>query len=149
MKVPDWLFPIVNPVMIGLLHSPLHGLMSTSLMTIAYTGAKTGRKRTVPVRYMRDGNHVCCTTSLDTGWWPNFINPRPVQLRLAGSKVDGTATAIRNNPNRIGPILLEMWSRHPADAAYMGIKLDRGGRPNPDDFDRVSATAVLIDIELV
>ena len=138
MKIPEALFALANPIMIGLLHSPLHGLMSASLMTVTYTGARTGKKRTVPVRYMRDDNQVCCTTSTDTGWWPNFIKPRAVQLRLAGSTVDGTATATRDKPDLIGPILLEMWSRYPADAAYMNLKLDRGRRPDPDDFKRVS-----------
>lgn len=148
MKLPESLFAFINPMMIGLLHSPVHGLMSASLMTISYTGAKTGNKHTVPVRYMRDGNHVCCTTSTDTGWWHNFRDPRSVQLRLEGAKVDGTATAVRNDPKRIEPVLLELWSRYPADAAYMNVKLDRGGRPNADDFERASAAAVLINIEI-
>ena len=148
MKVSERLFGFVNPVIVAMLRSPLHPLMSSSILVIEFTGIKSGTRRTVPVRYMQTGNQVCCTTSLNTGWWYNFKAPQAVELTLAGKRIAGIATAISHNPNMLSPILRELWSRHPADAAYMNVKLDKTGQPDPHDFDRASEEAVLINIEL-
>ena len=45
---PMWMFKVMNPIMKGLLRSPLHGLMSGSLMLITYAGRKTGKPYTIP-----------------------------------------------------------------------------------------------------
>ena len=53
MKLPEPFFLIINPIMRTLLRSPLHGLLSDSLMLITYTGRRSQRKFTTPVRYLR------------------------------------------------------------------------------------------------
>lgn len=148
MKVPDWLFGFVNPVMVTMLRSPLHPLVSSSILIIEFTGIKSGKRRTVPVRYMYTGNQPCCTTSINNGWWHNFKTPQKVELTLAGKRMAAIATAVSHDPDMLSPILREIWSRHPADAAYMNVKLDKTGQPDPNDFDRASDEAVLINLEL-
>jgi hypothetical protein len=47
---PMWIFKVMNPIMKGLLHSPLHGLLDGTLMLPTYTGCKTG----LPIGLPRD-----------------------------------------------------------------------------------------------
>jgi len=45
-----------NPIMMWVLRSPLHGMLSGSTMIITYTGRKSGQTFSTPVNYVRDGN---------------------------------------------------------------------------------------------
>ena len=40
---PLWIIMVINPLMNGLLRSPLHKLLDGTLMLLAYTGRKTGK----------------------------------------------------------------------------------------------------------
>ena len=44
-----------NSIMKWLIRSPLHGLVSKSMLVIGYTGRKSGRRYETPVNYVRDG----------------------------------------------------------------------------------------------
>jgi hypothetical protein len=48
---PLWIFKVMNPIMKGLLRSPLHRILSGSLMLLAYTGCKTDKQYTMPIGY--------------------------------------------------------------------------------------------------
>jgi hypothetical protein len=47
-----------NPFVRLILRSPLHGLMSAALLLISYRGRKSGRKYSLPVQYVQDGNQI-------------------------------------------------------------------------------------------
>ena len=49
---------LVNPVVLVLLRSPLHPVLSRSLMILSYQGRKTGRWRSLPCLYARDGQDL-------------------------------------------------------------------------------------------
>ena len=49
---------LVNPLVHLLLRSPLHPLLSRSLVTVSYQGRKTGRWRILPCMYARDGHDL-------------------------------------------------------------------------------------------
>ena len=56
-----------NSIMMWLLRSPLHGMLSGSTMIITYTGRKSGMTFSTPVNYVRDGN-VLWTVSFRAHW---------------------------------------------------------------------------------
>jgi hypothetical protein len=58
--VPLWIFSVMNPFMKGLLRSPLHRLLSGTLMLLTYTGRKTGKQYTIPIDYFVWGRMNCC-----------------------------------------------------------------------------------------
>ncbi len=148
MKIPHFLFRIINFVMITILRSPLHGLFSGSILAMRYTGVKSGRRLTVPARFHRADGGLQVVTSKDTRWWPNFLEPRTAEVLVGGSWQEVQITSIPDNPNLTGPIMRQMWAAHPSDAAYMNVKL-RNGEPDPDDFARALDVAVLVKIEPV
>jgi hypothetical protein len=68
MKLPEPLFIIINSAMRILLNSPLHGLMSKSLMLITFTGRTSGKFFTTPVRYFSVNGTIKCFTSSENQW---------------------------------------------------------------------------------
>ena len=147
MKIPHSLFRLINMVMVLILRSPLHRLFSNSVLAIRYTGRQSGRRLTVPARYLVDGSAVRVVTSRDTRWWPNFRTPTDAQVLLAGRWVPASVQATTDSPATAQPILRQMWAAHPSDAAYMDVKLEQG-EPDPDDFRRALEAAVIITITM-
>jgi hypothetical protein len=88
---PEPLFRVINPVVSLLLRSPLHSLLSDSLLLLTFTGRRSGDEYTTPVGYwVRDGELVVLT---DSPWWRNLRGGQPVTVRLRGAVREGVATA--------------------------------------------------------
>jgi hypothetical protein len=51
--------PYVNAAMKFVLRSPVHGMVSQTVLLFTFTGRKTGKVFTTPVSYSRDGDQVC------------------------------------------------------------------------------------------
>jgi hypothetical protein len=45
-----------NLMIVWLLKSPLHGMISKGVMLVSVTGRKSGRMISTPTNYLRDGN---------------------------------------------------------------------------------------------
>lgn len=149
MRIPEVLFPLINRVMRILLNSPLHAVMSGSVMVVYYTGRRTGKRRWTPVRYLReeDGG-VVCLTGRETGWWPNFMERRDVELQLAGRRVAARAHARPDATEHKTSVLRETLERFPADAPYHGIVLKRGQEMTPTQFEQAVARDVVVTFDL-
>lgn len=76
-----------NPLLILMLRSPLHPLLSGNTLALTYTGRKSGRTYTTPVNYVRDGDRLWATSYRTRTWWRNLRNGVPVSLRLQGREV--------------------------------------------------------------
>ncbi len=90
--MPKAFYRVVNPAMTGLLRSPLHGLLSKSLMLLIYEGRKSRKRYIIPVGYVERDNKLYVFTH--SAWYKNFIGGAPVALRLRGELVRGTATVV-------------------------------------------------------
>ena len=145
MKIPLALFRLINAAMVLLLRSPLHSIFSNSILAIRYTGVRSGRTLTVPVRYHRRGDDIVVMTSEETKWWPNFLQSAKADVLLGGAWAASQVQAMPNNPSLAGPIMREMWEKHPSDSAYMNVRV-RDGVPDPEDFEQALKTAVIITI---
>lgn len=149
MRIPEFLFPVINRVMRLLLHSPLHRLMSGNIMVVYFRGRRTGRPGWTPVRYLPEGEGgVLCLTGRETGWWPNFLDAAPVELQLAGRRVAATAQALPDDAERKNAALRRMLGRFPADAAYHGIAARRGQPISDEQYRQAVARDVLVVFEL-
>ena len=149
MRIPDPLFPALNRFMRLLLNSPLHRLMSGNVMVIYFTGRKTGRRRATPVRYLKESDAcVVCLTGRETGWWPNFLEARDVELQLAGRRLAARAHAQPDDAERKAEVLREVLRRFPADAPYHGIVLRRGQAITPLQFEQAVARDVVVSFDV-
>ena len=183
MRIPEFLFPVINRVMRLLLHSPLHRLMSGNIMVVYFRGRRTGRAGWTPVRYLPEGEGgVLCLrrlaplshtfrllfywkthgfrrhavavigarrlTGRETGWWPNLLEPAPVELQLAGRRMAATAQALPDDAERKNAALRRMLGRFPADAAYHRIAARRGQPISDEQYRQAVARDVLVVFEL-
>ena len=114
-------------------------------MLVTFTGRRTGKVFTTPVRYIRNGETVRCFTSSENLWWRNMRGGADVTLLLEGKSGFFHAVAIHDDPAKIRKWLLYYLGMFPQDAAYHDIRLEEDKRVNSDDLDRVSRHAVLVE----
>jgi hypothetical protein len=84
------LYRVINPIMAALLRSPLHRLLSNSLMLLSFQGRKTGTRYRIPVSYVEQGNQLFLFSH--SAWAKNFRSETPVSLHLHGVARQGRAT---------------------------------------------------------
>jgi hypothetical protein len=114
MTFRNW---VVNPVVRLLLGSPLHRLVSSSLVTLAYQGGRTGRWHCRPGVDARDGQDLSIVAAQPHSkvWWRNLRQPARVRLHLQGRDVDGTTTAT-SDPEAVAAGLGRYLQRYPRQA---------------------------------
>jgi hypothetical protein len=76
----------LNPAIAWLLRSPLRVLADRGLLLVTVTGRRSGRRYTLPVGYLRDGDCLVVLVSKASRkqWWRNFREPAPVEVWLRG-----------------------------------------------------------------
>jgi hypothetical protein len=144
MRLPEPLFVLINPMMRILLRSPLHFLQSKSLMLITFTGRKSGRRFTTPVRYVRVGDTVQCFTSPENLWWRNLRGGAAVSLRIEGEELPYWAAPLENDPAAVRAALVHYLGLFPQDAAYHEIRLNRDRSLVAEDLERVAHHAIVV-----
>ena len=145
MRVPAPLFPLLNRIVRLLLRSPLHGLMSGNIMVVHFTGRRTGQRRATPVRYLRENEQrVICFTASETGWWHNFRDEQPVELRIAGQRVAARARSWPEEAPQKEERLRHMLTAFPSDAAYHDIVVGRGQAPSDAQIQQAAQRDVLV-----
>lgn len=145
MKLPEPLFVIVNPIVRTLLRSPVHGFFSDSLMLITFTGRRSGRSYTTPVRYVQDGEVIRCYTSAENQWWRNLRGGADVELRVRGKVKPYRATVIAEDPDTIREALREYLALFPQDAAYHEIRLNKDKSLVVEDLEHAARHAVVVE----
>ncbi len=142
---PAWL----NKMMMWTLHSPLHGIVSKNILLITVTGRKSGKKYTLPISYVREGDLMLCSTDRNVrSWWKNLRGGADVVLRLRGKDVSGHATVVDDDQEAIAKGIETMLKQVPRDAKYYNVRLDGKKRPFPEDIIRSAQHRVIIKIRL-
>ena len=128
---------LYNPVITAILRSPLHGLMSNSVMLLTYRGRRSGRAFTTPISYVRDGEDLLAVASRDHAWWRNLRGGAPVRVRLRGRELRGTGRLLEGRAGEEG--LLRVLRAVPAYRKHWGVQLNGNGRPtDPDAIARIA-----------
>ena len=128
-----------------LLRSPAHGLLSGSLMLITFTGRKSGKQCTTPVRYMQTGDTVRCFTSAENQWWRNLRSGARVSLLINGKSSAYQAQAIFDDPADIKMKLVSSLALFPQDAASHDIRLHQDKSLNEQDLEKAARAAVVVE----
>lgn len=145
MKVPEPLFVIINPIVALILRSPLHRLLSGSVMLVKFTGRRSGRRFTTPVRYLAEDDVVRAYSNTDTQWWRNLRGGATARLLIGGEEHTYRTEVIEDDPPRIRAALERYLSVFPEDAVYHDVGLDESRRPKPEDLDRAAREAVVVE----
>ena len=134
-----------NDFMSWVLRSPLHGMLSSSMLLITVKGRKTGKEYTLPVNYYRQNGNLWVLTNRDRTWWRNLQGGAEVSLLLKRQPVSAFAEPeLENQPVKQ---TLSDYLRHiPQAAKPMGIRMENG-TPNAEDIERVAQERLFVRIE--
>ena len=136
-----------NPMMIWLLKSPLHGMISRGVMLVTVTGCKSGRTISIPTNYLRDGNTLWVISWRERTWWRNLRGGAPVRLLLSGKSVAGRGSVVEEE-KVVAESLLYYYQKAPQVAKYVRINLDAAGMPISADCERAAQKMVVVRIDL-
>ncbi len=145
MRVPEFMFCVINPIMRFSLRSPIHGIFSKNIMLICYQGRKTGKYYEVPVRYIEKDGIIKCFTDKSAGWWPNLRDNSSVQLCLNG-KNSHYKTVVVTSPQEkmVEEELTSYLKDFPHDAVYHDVRLDHDQKPSPGDLEEAAKHTVMV-----
>jgi F420H(2)-dependent quinone reductase len=149
MKIAEPLFIAINPLIGLILRSPLHSLLSGSLMLITYKGRKSQKVFTTPVRYVRANGTIRCFTSPDTLWWRNLRGGAEVTLRMRGKDVKCLATTVENDPQRAREALDHYLALFPQDAAYYDIARNQDESLVVTNLDSAANNVIVVEAKPV
>ena len=126
-----------NDIVAWLLRSPLHGIMSGSVMLVEVTGRKSGQPVRLPVNYNREGADLWVISSRDRVWWRNLqANPRAA-LWLVGQQVSAQAEVLLDEA-LVAARFTKLFAGDPRLAGLLKIRLDENGFPNAEDLQRLA-----------
>ncbi len=138
--------PYVNSAMKFVLRSPVHGMVSKSILLITFTGRKSGKTYTTPVSYSQSGDQVVIFSHAD--WWKNLRNGAPVTLRIRGREFQGLAEPVAEDKCAVAAGLAMHLHKVPSDARYYDVTFDEHGNPRTDQVEAAAQTVVMIPIRL-
>jgi len=138
---PQWITNLLK----YLLRTPLHGIVSKSIMLLVFRGRKTGKVYSTPVSYQREGDVVTAFT--DSPWYRNLLGGAPVILYLKGKAVEGFAEAI-DDRDAVTEGLAHYLLHARFDAKFYGVSFDADGQPIREQVERGSRHHVMLKIRL-
>ncbi len=139
--------PFVNKAMKFVLRSPVHGLISKTILVISFTGRRSGKSYSTPVSYSQTGDEVVIFTH--AAWWKNLAGGKPVSLRLRGRERRGLAQVMVEDKPAIAARLGEHLRKVPTDARYYDVTIEKNGEPRMDELERGARTVVMINVHLL
>jgi len=130
-----------NGIMIALLRSPLHSTISGTVLALTYTGRKSGRRFTVPVNYVSEGDQLIITSTPARTWWRNLRGGQTVSLRLRGRDVSAEAEVLEGEA--VVPALAAYFRGAPHMAKYFEVAMNEG-EPDAADVAQVAPSRVMV-----
>jgi deazaflavin-dependent oxidoreductase (nitroreductase family) len=137
---------LYNPIVILLLHSPLHSFMDKSTILITFTGRKSGKKYTIPVSYVRDGDRLMMISQREHSWWKNLRGSAQVTLYMQGRALKARGEVFTDAETIENKLLLFL-QQFPGYQRLIHIKLAANGQPeNPEAFQRFVQGMVIVQM---
>lgn len=138
--------PSVNNAMKFVLRSPLHGIVSNTILLITFSGRKSGKTYTTPVSYSQDGDQLLVFTHAN--WWKNLRSGAPVALRIRGREYQGVAEPVSEDKMAVAAGLSAHLRKVQSDARYYHVTFDENKTPRAEEVAKAAQTVVMIRIRL-
>jgi deazaflavin-dependent oxidoreductase (nitroreductase family) len=129
-----------------ILRSPIHAMISKTVLLITFTGRKSGKTYTTPVSYSQNGGEITIFTHAN--WWKNLRGGAPVSLRIRGQEIQGVAEPVAEDRQTIAVGLAAHLRKVPSDARYYSVTLDEHGSPNTGEVSKAIETVVMVRVRL-
>lgn len=135
-----------KPLIVGILRSPVHALLSRDVLLMTYTGRRSARLFTLPLSYVAVGEALyLCTRGPGSSWWRNLRGGADVELVLRGRRVLARATVL-NADSAEALVGLRAFVTHNPRTGVMLYKVQRGadGLPRTSDLAREVLASVVV-----
>lgn len=116
----------LNPLIVAILGSWLHWLLSSGLMILKVTGRHSGKTYSIPVGYHDVGEAIVVLVSdaAHRQWWRNFRSPAMAQVRLRGSWMSVEGSAPSPDSAEFASCAEQAFRRAPFIGRIFGIEFD-------------------------
>jgi hypothetical protein len=149
MRIENFFYAALNPLVHALLRSPIHGIASANLCVFHYTGRRSGRRFTTPLSFMREDSMVRLLSSHNTRWWNNFLDgPVDVEIDIERKTYRAKAQTLVEDSPEYREGIRTFLSAVPRDARVYGIKLDGNRRPREQDIENAVGHVVVVEVRL-
>jgi deazaflavin-dependent oxidoreductase (nitroreductase family) len=138
--------PYVNSAMKFMLRSPVHTMVSKTVLLITFTGRKSGKSYSTPVSYSQSGDQVSIFTHAN--WWKNLRSSPSITLRIRGRELQGLAEPVIEDKQAIAAGLAAHLRKVPSDARYYGVSFDDHGTPRAEEVERAVQSVVMVRVQL-
>jgi deazaflavin-dependent oxidoreductase (nitroreductase family) len=138
--------PYVNSAMKFILRSPMHAMVSKTILLITFTGRKSGKTYTTPVSYSQFDDQVYVFTHAN--WWKNLRSDIPVNLRIRGREFQGLAEPVAEDKAAVAAGLVEHLRKVSTDARFYGVTFDDQGNPNVEEVEKAAQSVVMVHVRL-
>lgn len=129
---PAW----VNRLIALMLRTPLvQRVVGRTFALLIVTGAKTGRRYTVPVQYLSRNGEFVVGTLRTRQWWKNVRHHPDIEMRIAGTWVSGRARIASDDEER--SLLQDLLATEPKFAKFYGLEPDESGMVPDEDVERL------------
>lgn len=122
-----------NPIIQLILQSPIHGVISKSIMLIQYSGRRSGKLYSIPVNYFHlvdDQRSFLATTSQrDRTWWRNFRGGHSSQVYVKGKLYNANTEVIEDNED-VARYLSLLFTENQDLMKYFNISRDDTNAPD-------------------
>ncbi len=94
---------LANAIATTILRSPWHGMRSDRLLLLTFTGRKSGKEFTTPMRYVQEGETLRLRVVYP--WWKNLVGQATVRVLLRGEMRTGAAEVL---PEEDGEVVVKV-----------------------------------------
>jgi hypothetical protein len=137
----------LNVLFATILRSPLHGWLSDKFMLLEFKGRKSGKKYTLVVGYVREGDALEVISP--RSWWKNLRRENTaVRVLLKGTWRSGVAEAFHGDETVVDGYLRSM-QKSPSLIRMYRIELDSNGQPKRESVCQATRNAALVRIRLM
>lgn len=137
---------LVNPVVLWLLRSPAHWMLSASVVALTFLGRKSGIRYAVPVNYVLDDETILVMSPREHTWWRNLLTEAPVLAHLRGRTLHCTGHAC-TDAEQVGQGLLVFLHRSTRYQKAWSVPLNPDGNPrSTEDLIRAARGLALIRV---
>ncbi len=145
-EIEGRLYRLINRVVILVLRSPLHAVLSGGVLLLRVAGRRSGRLYTVPLSYVRGADSVVCFTGPAwSAWWKNLRGGARVTVRMRGRDLTGTGLVVTEEGVAVEG-LETFLGAFPSTARRYSVKLDTNGRPDRGGIETAVRTGVAVMI---
>ena len=146
IKLPGTPKPWMNSAVMTLLRTPgLRSAIGRTFLILTVTGAKTGKRYTTPVQYVRDGDRLLVLSQRTRRWWRNLAERPEVEITMRGETIRTVAHLAEGEEER--EAIATTLRRNPRTAKFYGVAIGDNGEPDTDGVDQLQEAFVAIVID--